>query len=263
MAWTVHRSVMEVLVLEFESRTDVSFLVIKAYILSFFFLFVVLFLAVGDTWTQFAKFYSLSSFSSNYAYHYLDFSLTLWTPVFFVAFHSLPRVPSVLKPFEIFACWLVEMEPPSFEIKSKFSLFSGSLRSSPFLSDFMTSLIVPFSCGLFNCSVSVDWYMITSLPSACSKDVQRRQDSFLSSLPEVCTLQPPSPWRGPLKVNLSEVKWPTPWVWVASQRFSRRGTLEFQILAQAPSDSSRNEDPADCVKTGHRTFSWLGFQTEP
>lgn len=68
---------MEVLVLEFESRTDVSFLVIKAYILSFFFLFVVLFLAVGDTWTQFAKFYSLSSFSSNYAYHYLDFSLTL------------------------------------------------------------------------------------------------------------------------------------------------------------------------------------------
>lgn len=69
---------MELFVPEIESKTDVSFLVIKAYILSLFFLVVVLFLAVGDAWTQYAEFYSLvAPSSSNFTYHYLDFSLTL------------------------------------------------------------------------------------------------------------------------------------------------------------------------------------------
>lgn len=68
---------MELCLPEFESRTDVSFLMIKAYILSLVFLVVVLFLAVGDVWTQYAEFYSLVASSSIDTYHYLDFSLTL------------------------------------------------------------------------------------------------------------------------------------------------------------------------------------------
>jgi len=70
---------MELFIPEIESKTDVSFLVIKAYILSLFFLVVVLFLAAGDAWTQYAEFYSLgvAPSSSNFTYQYLDFSLTL------------------------------------------------------------------------------------------------------------------------------------------------------------------------------------------
>jgi hypothetical protein len=69
---------MEHFIPEIESKTDVSFLVIKAYILSLFFLVLVLFLAVGDAWTQYAEFYSLvAPSSSNFTYRYLDYSFTL------------------------------------------------------------------------------------------------------------------------------------------------------------------------------------------
>lgn len=177
---------MELFVPEIESKTDVSFLVIKAYILSLFFLVVVLFLAVGDAWTQYAEFYSLvAPSSSNFTYHYLDFSLTLWTlAIAVLCCWRKPRTGSTLL-FVFF-----DMEPAR---QSKLSVFSRSLQSF-LLPDFMKTLMVPLSCGLFNCSVSVDWYMITSMPGACPKDVQRRQEGFLSALPEVCTLQPPPAW---------------------------------------------------------------------
>ena len=62
---------------ELESKNEVSLVVIKAYILSLFLLLVVLFLAVGDAWSQCVEFYSLStSFSSiYYSHHYVDFNL--------------------------------------------------------------------------------------------------------------------------------------------------------------------------------------------
>lgn len=60
---------------DLESKNEVSYFVIKAYILSLFFLVVVLFLAVGDAWTQYAELYSMSSFASNYTYLNRDFSL--------------------------------------------------------------------------------------------------------------------------------------------------------------------------------------------
>uniref|UniRef100_A0A7I4EX17 Uncharacterized protein n=1 Tax=Physcomitrium patens TaxID=3218 RepID=A0A7I4EX17_PHYPA len=66
---------MEFVACAFESKKEVSFLMLKAYILSLFFLVVVLFLAVGDAWTHYAELYSLSSFTSNYTYYDLDFSL--------------------------------------------------------------------------------------------------------------------------------------------------------------------------------------------
>uniref|UniRef100_A0A7I4D0A1 Uncharacterized protein n=1 Tax=Physcomitrium patens TaxID=3218 RepID=A0A7I4D0A1_PHYPA len=69
------RNLMGALVPQLESKGDVSLLVLKAYILSLFFLVVALFLAVGDAWIQYAEFYAMSSFSSNLTQHYLDFSL--------------------------------------------------------------------------------------------------------------------------------------------------------------------------------------------
>lgn len=74
---TLDRNEMEVFVRELESKNEVSYFVIKAYILSLCFLVVVMFLAAGDAWTQYAELYSLSSFTSNFTYHYLDFGLTL------------------------------------------------------------------------------------------------------------------------------------------------------------------------------------------
>jgi hypothetical protein len=62
-----------------ESKANVSFLVIKAYTISLFFLVVVLFLAVGDVWTQFSDI-EAANLTSNYTYFHqlVDFSrLTL------------------------------------------------------------------------------------------------------------------------------------------------------------------------------------------
>jgi hypothetical protein len=64
---------MEVFVGELESKHEVSYFVIKAYILSLFFLVVVLFLAVGDAWTHFPELYSMSSYTHHY--YLADFTL--------------------------------------------------------------------------------------------------------------------------------------------------------------------------------------------
>lgn len=78
------RNLMGALVPQLESKGDVSLLVLKAYILSLFFLVVALFLAVGDAWIQYAEFYAMSSFSSNLTQHYLDFSLMVWRALFWI-----------------------------------------------------------------------------------------------------------------------------------------------------------------------------------
>lgn len=52
-----------------ESKANVSVLVIKAYIISLFFLVVVLFLAVGDVWTQFSDI-EAASLTSNYSFNF-------------------------------------------------------------------------------------------------------------------------------------------------------------------------------------------------
>lgn len=65
---------MELLVRGFESKNEIPVLLIKAYVVSLFFLAVVLSFAVGDAWTQYAEFYSMSPIRSKYTFHYLDFS---------------------------------------------------------------------------------------------------------------------------------------------------------------------------------------------
>jgi len=58
-----------------ECKHEVRYFIMKAYVLSLFFLVVVLYLAVGDdAWTQYAELllHSVSARSSRYTYYYLD-----------------------------------------------------------------------------------------------------------------------------------------------------------------------------------------------
>lgn len=57
-----------------ECKHEVRYFIMKAYILSLFFLVVVLYLAVGDAWTQYAELllHTVSARSSRYSYYYLD-----------------------------------------------------------------------------------------------------------------------------------------------------------------------------------------------